>query len=83
MFCDLKFGDDTWHIVHLKLQPVVGSTSIVIGKYGGLFNRKLLKIKNLSKLKYFGKKNFIVKKYKMFFMMLLKNYYNVQYQNII
>ena len=31
-FLDLKFGDETWHIVHLKLHPVVGSISIVIGR---------------------------------------------------
>jgi hypothetical protein len=72
IFCDLKLGEDTWHIVHLKLQPVVGSTSRVIGKYGGLFNRKFLKIKNLSKLKYFEKKNFKVKKYKRFFIIFIQ-----------
>ena len=32
MFLAAKSGNETWHIVHLKLHPVVGSISIEIGR---------------------------------------------------
>ena len=59
-----KFSSDTLQRVHLTLQPVVGSISIVIGLYTSLEDFTFFKRKYLAKLKNFLSIYFLGKKIK-------------------